>query len=213
MDFIFPLSLLTWRCPYACFLQFACCMKNLSQTADLPKLLSIKEGDHTAFLGLYNTLHIKIFRFFLKRVSLHDTAKDLTQQCFIRLWQFRQTLSEEHSLEKQVFIIARNLLINHIKKEATHNRLKLIHSQSLGKDIIQPSHAVRFEVSNEVSAAIETLPPVRKKIIMLKAFHGCSNKEIASQMSISIKTVEDHVSKAFRHIRQVGVEKFHPQQG
>jgi len=40
---------------------------------------------------------------------------------------------------------------------------------------------------------------------MLKAFHGCSNKEIASQMSISIKTVEDHVSKAFRHIRQVGV--------
>jgi len=179
-------------------------MKNLLQTADLPKLISIKEGDHAAFLDVYNTLHVKIFRFFLKRVSLHDTAKDLTQQCFIRLWQFRQTLSEAYPLEKQIFIIARNLLINHIKKEATHNRLKLRHSQILEKDAIQPSSMSHFEVSNEVSAAIETLSPVRKKIIMLKAFHGCSNKEIASQMSISIKTVEDHVSKAFRHIRQVG---------
>jgi len=180
-------------------------MKNLSQAADLPKLISLKEGDHAAFLDVYNALHIKIFRFFLKRVLLHDTAKDLTQQCFIRLWQFRQTLSEEHSMEKQVFIIARNLLINHIKKEATRKRLALQHIQTLEKDAVQPSSVTHFEVSSEVSAAIDTLPPVRKKILMLKAFHGCSNKEIASQMSISIKTVEDHVSKAFRHIRQVGV--------
>lgn len=92
-------------------------MKNLSQAADLPKLISIKDGDHAAFLEVYNILHARIFRFFLKRVHFHDNAKDLTQQCFIRLWQFRQTLSEDHPLEKQVFIIARSLLINHIKKE------------------------------------------------------------------------------------------------
>ena len=108
-------------------------------------------------------------------------------------------------MEKQVFIIARHLLINHIKKETTRKRLSLEHSQTIEKEAVQPSSAGRFEVSSEVSAALETLPPVRKKILMLKAFHGCSNKEIASQMSISIKTVEDHVSKAFRHIRQVGV--------
>ena len=180
-------------------------MKNSLQAAELPKLISLKEGDHSVFLDVYNTLHIKIFRFFLKRVPLDDTAKDLTQQCFIRLWQFRHTLSEEHPLEKQVFIIARNLLINHIKKETTRKRLTLQHSQTVGKEIVQPSAASHFEISSEVSAAIDTLPPVRKKIIMLKAFYGCSNKEIASQMSISIKTVEDHVSKAFRHMRQVGV--------
>ncbi|MBN9384605.1 MAG: RNA polymerase sigma factor [Chitinophagaceae bacterium] len=188
-------------------------MKNLSQAADLPKLISLKEGDHAAFLDVYNLLHIKIFRFFFKRVLLHDTAKDLTQQCFIRLWQYRHTLSEEHSMEKQVFIIARNLLINHIKKETTRKRLQLLHSQTLGKEMVQPSTAGHFEVSSEVSAAIDTLPPIRKKVIMLKAFYGCSNKEIAAQMSISIKTVEDHVSKAFRHIRQAGGEKLFPQQG
>jgi RNA polymerase sigma-70 factor (ECF subfamily) len=136
-------------------------------------------------------------------VYLHDTAKDLTQQCFIRLWQFRHTLSPDHALEKQVFIIARSLLINHIKKEATQKKLKDNHLAVVGKDIQEPAIDGKLELSNEVNAAIESLPPVRRKIIILKAFHGCSNKEIALQLKISVKTVEDHITKAFRHIRQV----------
>src|SRR5882757_10278310 len=166
----------------------------MNQTADLSKLISIKEGDHTAYLEVYNLLHIKIFRFFLKRISEHDTVKDLTQQCFIRLWQFRHTLSEEHPLEKQIFIIARSLLINHIKKEITQKKLKAGHLQMREKEVLHPVTDHSFEVSDEVNAAIETLPPVRRKIIILKTFHGCTNKEIASQLSISVKTVEDHVT-------------------
>jgi RNA polymerase sigma-70 factor (ECF subfamily) len=176
---------------------------NSSQTADLPKLISIKEGDHAAYLEVYNLLHIKIFRFFLKRIPEHEPVKDLTQQCFIRLWQFRHTLSEEHPLEKQIFIIARGLLINHIKKESTQKKLKAVHLQMKEKEYLHPVMDNSFEVSDEVNAAIQTLPPVRKKIIILKTFHGCTNKEIASQLSISVKTVEDHVTKAFRHIREV----------
>ena len=53
----------------------------------------------------------------------------------------------------------------------------------------------------------------RDEQVLQLLIQGCSNKEIASEMSISVKTVEDHVSKAFRHIRQMGTEKFHPQQG
>src|ERR1700761_4002701 len=99
-------------------------MDNLSISLS-PKLAAIKEGDHAAFIEVYHLMHAKLFRFFLKKIFLHDTAKDLTQQCFIRLWQFRHTLSDQHPLEKQVFIIARSLLINHIKKEATQKKLKV----------------------------------------------------------------------------------------
>jgi RNA polymerase sigma factor (sigma-70 family) len=176
-------------------------MENLSISLS-PKLPAIKEGDHGAFLEVYYLLHAKLFRFFLKKVILHDTAKELTQQCFIRLWQFRHTLSYDHPLEKQIFIIARGLLINHIKKEATQKKVKAVHGRSLVTQA-EPEGETSFERENEVNAAIETLPPVRKRVIILKAFHGFSNKEIAQQMEISVKTVEDHVTKAFRHIRQV----------
>jgi RNA polymerase sigma factor (sigma-70 family) len=172
---------------------------SISLSITLP---AIKDGDHAAFLEVYEALHVKVFRFFLKKIHLHDTAKDLTQQCFIRLWQFRHTLSDQHPLELQIFIIARSLLINHIKKEATQRKIRTAHQRSLPLEE-QPAAGNLFERANEVNAAIETLPPVRKRIIILKTFHGCTNKEIAAQLEISVKTVEDHVSKAFRHIRQV----------
>lgn len=166
------------------------------------KLTAIREGDHLAFIEVYELMHARVFRFFLKKIFLHDTAKDLTQQCFIRLWQFRHTLSDEHPLEKQVFIIARSLLINHIKKEATQKKLKV----AAGKAFVEAFEPLEDELADkklQVNAAIETLPPVRKRVIILKAIHGFSNKEIAQQLQISVKTVEDHVTKAFRHIRQV----------
>jgi RNA polymerase sigma-70 factor (ECF subfamily) len=150
---------------------------------------------------VYYILHAKLFRFFLKRVFLHDTAKDLTQQSFIRLWQFRHTLSYDHPLEKQVFIIARSILINHLRKEVTQKKAMAAHGQSV-ITVVGAADA-SFDKADAVNAAIETLPPVRKRVIILKAFHGFSNKEIAQQMEISVKTVEDHVTKAFRHIRQV----------
>ena len=37
--------------------------------------------------------------------------------------------------------------------------------------------------------------------MILKTFHGCSNKEIAQKLEISVKTVEDHVTKSFRQLR------------
>ena len=166
------------------------------------QLAAIRDGDHAAFIEVYEQMHAKLFRFFLKRVYFHDTAKDLTQQSFIRLWQYRGSLSSEHALEKQIFIIARGLLINHIKKEATQKKLKA----DAGRQMTvasEPASDVLLERANEVNAAIQTLPPVRKRVIILKTFHGFSNKEIAQQLHISVKTVEDHVTKAFRHIRQV----------
>ena len=180
-------------------------MENHTSIVLSSKLPAIKDGDHEAFIEVYNVLHVKIFRFFLKRAGLYDTAKDLTQQCFIRLWQFRHTLSYDHLLEKQIFIIARSLLINHIRKETVQAKLKILHSQTFITQDTQPVNDGLLEKVEEVNAAIETLPPVRKRVLMLKAMHGCTNKEIAQQLEISVKTVEDHVTKAFRHIRQVVV--------
>lgn len=175
----------------------------LNQPIPALGLPAIKNGDHTAFLAVYNSLHIKIFRFFLKKVHTGDTAKELTQQTFIRLWQFRHTLSEAHPLEKQIFIIAHSLLINHFEKETCQKKLKLHQMQAEGVDIYSSDQQASFELSNRINIAIDKLPPVRKKILILKAFHDYSNKEIAQQMEISVKTVEDHITRAFRRMKQL----------
>ncbi|HVU95190.1 MAG TPA: sigma-70 family RNA polymerase sigma factor [Puia sp.] len=163
---------------------------------------SFREGDHAVFIEVYKLFHARLFRWFLKRVYFHDTAMDLTQQSFMRLWQYRESLSLDHELEKRVFIVGRSVLINHLKKEATQKKLKAEAGRHLPVGS-EPVNDLYQERAGEVNAAIQTLPSVRKRVITLKAFHGFSNKEIAQQLHISVKTVEDHVTKAFRHIRQV----------
>jgi len=169
---------------------------------------SIKNGDHAAFLTAYNILHIKVFRFFFKKVCFDDDAKDLTQQCFIRLWQFRHTLSDDYTLDKQVFVIAHSLLVNYFEKRAYQNKIKIIEAEKKLETVDEQNDHLSFELSDHINAAIEILPPVRKKILILKAFHDYSNKEIAQQMEISVKTVEDHITKAFRKMKEVMILLF-----
>lgn len=179
-------------------------MKNLlNEPMLLVPAVSIKNGDHAAFLSVYNVLHIKVFRFFLKKVQVVEVAKDLTQQTFIRLWQFRHTLSETHPLEKQLFIIAHSLLVNHFERENVQQRLKKRHMQPSEETVYSHDLQASYELTDRINLAIDTLPPVRKKILILKAFHDYSNKEIAQQMDISVKTVEDHVTRAFRRMKQL----------
>ena len=163
---------------------------------------AIKQGDQAAFLSVYNALHIKVFRFFLRRVLTNDNAKDLTQQCFIRLWQFRHTLSDNHGLEKQVFVIAHSLLINHFEKQYHQGKIKQQQLRIQNQGIV-PSVNASLELADEIKTAIDGLSPVRKKVLLLKAFHDFSNREIAQEMNISVKTVEDHISKAFRRMKKV----------
>lgn len=165
---------------------------------------SIRNSDHAAFLQAYNDLHIKVFRFFFNRMATEDWAADLTQQTFIRLWQFRHTLTDAYAMETQVFVIARTLLLNHFAKEAS--RKKVLAAQQMHDRLFEPvlpSPTTGFELSDHLRSAIDILPPVRKKVIVLKAFHDFNNREIARALNLSVKTVEDHITKAFRRMREV----------
>src|ERR1700755_76570 len=126
----------------------------LQFAASMDKLAAIRDGDHSAFIEVYDQLHARLFRFFLKRVYFHDTAKELTQQCFIRLWQYRESLSPDHPLEKQIFIIAKSLLINHLKKEATQKKAYAAHGRTIVTEV-QPAGDGQFERTDAVSAAID----------------------------------------------------------
>ncbi|SFD47831.1 RNA polymerase sigma-70 factor, ECF subfamily [Chitinophaga sp. CF118] len=165
-------------------------------------ILLIKKGDEHAFVEMYHLLNRRVFNYFLKKTGQTDVAKDLTQQCFIRLYHYRESLSEQHPLEKQVYIIAKSILINHIRLE-NRRKLRDTNYSKEQSDVESYSH---FEVSDYLEKIIVKLSPVRKKIILLKVHKGLSNKEIAEELSISVKTVENHITKAHQHMRVLSAE-------
>ena len=166
------------------------------------EITAIKKGDRSVFVDIYNRFHAKLFRYFLEKSRSRETAKELTQQAFIKLWQSRHTLSESHPIDSQCFTIASSVLIDHLRKETVERKRRA----QLSDNIVHQAHSfdagVRaFESSDLLHAAAGDLPPVRRSIFLLKMVQGYSNKQIAENLSISIKTVEDHYTKALRQIK------------
>jgi RNA polymerase sigma factor (sigma-70 family) len=164
---------------------------------------AIKRGDQKVFSEVFDAFHGKVFGFFMSRVdSDRDLAMELTQLTFIKLWQSRHTLSLLHPLDKQLFIIAKYALIDHLRKEARASRLmqKAFGKTGPAQPATEPHHTV-FEGKDYVLTRLRCLPPTRRKILQLKVLQGYSNKEIATHLSISIKTVEDHITKGLSELR------------
>ena len=165
----------------------------------MAELTAIKEGKAPAFTRVHNQYQKKVFRFFLKRTSNHDAAGELSQQTFIKLWNSRHTLSDSFSIETQLFTIASTVLVDYLRRRA-HEKKRL--SVLVDKmDELQVTPAKEFEGSDYLQVVVRGLPPARKRIILMKMSSGFTNKEIATQLSISEKTVEDHVTKALRYLR------------
>ncbi|WEK36783.1 MAG: sigma-70 family RNA polymerase sigma factor [Candidatus Pseudobacter hemicellulosilyticus] len=162
--------------------------------------IRLNEG---SFREVYDQFHAKAFRYFLKRTSRQETATELTQQLFIKLWQSRHTLSAAHSLDIQLFTMANSVWIDHLRKEATSRKyFSMVDDFEPMIDSMPASTGLPgIEARDHLRLAMHQLSPVRRKVFILKMMHGFSNQEIAGKLSVSVKTVEDHLWKAMRLIR------------
>lgn len=171
-------------------------------------ILAVKNGDEKAFVAMYHQLNGRVFNFFSKKTREQEVSKDLTQQCFIRLYHYRSSLSLSHPPEKQVYIIARSILINHLRQESRKKvrEIKYVREQSAEGMAMESYDDRRFEAKDYFDKLTLQLSPIRKKVILLKTRQGLSNKEIAEELSISMKTVENHITKANQHLRLISAD-------
>ncbi len=162
-------------------------------------LTCLKEGDHQAFTDVYDTWKRKVYHYCLKRTQDTETAKDLTQQSFIKLWKYRSQLDESISLERQLFQKVRQVYLDWLKKEAQYRK----HFAESPENKENTSYyQINPELRSSLMAALNKLPEKRKKIFELKHIYGYTYKEIAQALGISIKTVDNQLLKAVHELRK-----------
>lgn len=159
----------------------------------------IMEGDEEGFEEAWYTYRDKLYFYFLKKTNSQSISKDLVQETFIKLWRYRSSLRTDLSLSLQLFRIAKTSLIDVLKKQAS-NRTVAVSEEILHTMAGQPAEEENERVSY-LRQEIKALPPIRKKIIEYR-LQGFSNQEIASLLSISKRTVENQLNKAFTEIRK-----------
>lgn len=164
---------------------------------------SIKSGDQLIFKQVFNEYHEKLYYYILKKTQSAYLAEEVVQITFIKLWDHKENLNENYSISTQLFRIATTSLIDLIRKNNT--------SELLLKKLIEKGDNITIndtigkleakELNNKIVKALNTLPPMRREVFKMSRFEEKSHSEIASELKISTKTVENHISRALKQLR------------
>lgn len=179
---------------------------------DNQKVLSIKEtdkiirrmkdDDKSALDDLFHYFYPRLYHFSKALLKMEREIDDLLQEVFIKIWLNRQKINNAESFSAWLFTITKNELLNLIRtnlKEKSFREELFLHAVA---EEYQSLHSIEYE---EIRIAIEkitaSLPEKRQIIFKLSRVEGLSNKAIAQKLSISEKTVEDHITHSIRHIK------------
>ena len=176
----------------------------------LISIADIKSGGQSSFTEVFHLYYTRVYYYFEKKTRSPELARELTQLAFIKLWQFRHTLSDSLPLNVQIFRIASTTLIDYLRSQHAQRKKYILLSETAARTVenAQVQAGTGFEENDYLHSLTSSLSPVRKKVFLLSRMHGHSYKEIAEQLSISIHTVEDHMVKALRHIRAIASHLF-----
>ena len=170
----------------------------------------LESGDIKAFEMLYNEHYTPLCHFAQRFVFDLDTAREIVQDVFVRIWEKRSSLPAEISLKTYLYSSVRNKCIDHLKHLKVENEFQ----KKQIKEVLEPGNnsfnsidhpldgLITKELENAINDAIKNLPNKCREIFELSRFKGLKYQEIAEELNISVKTVETQMSRALESLKK-----------
>ncbi len=168
-------------------------------------LTALAQGDESALRQIFDRYYNGLLGAVFRIVPDEDTCQDLVQEVFVELWRKRADLDIHTSLQAYLRRAAVNRALNHLK---TQRRVQLQESDDWATTVdTSPSDIRQLEKQENLEAAlhkaIELLPEKCRLVFSLSRFEHMSHREIAAQLDISVKTIENQITKAMKLLREV----------
>jgi RNA polymerase sigma-70 factor (ECF subfamily) len=168
----------------------------IEHPTDAELTVAIINSDLHAFRVLHKRYFEALFRFVCRRTS-EETARDLIQDLFLRVWEMREKLDPHKPIKPFLYRLATNISIDHFRKSRKEqNRVPL----SFDNDI--PIVAEDNDLILTIRTAIEELPEPLRLTFELNRFEGIKYREIAEMLDVSVKTVESRMAKALKILNE-----------
>lgn len=165
-------------------------------------LVMLKNDREEAFTELFNYYKPAIYDVARRFLQSHALAEEIVQDVFLKVWVKRAEMSAIRNFNAYLFIMARNLIFDRIKKIS----FETIAKAELGKELFNiddTEHLVRqHQCQQLLKQSIELLPPQQKIVYQLAKVEGLSHEKIAEKMNLSRLTVKAHMAKALQTIRK-----------
>lgn len=183
---------------------------------DIKTKSELKRGNPEAFKEVFRLLYSRLKGYCKLFISDESQVEDIIQESFITLWEKRESIKPNKSVESYVFVIVRNRCLNVLKKQKLEDgRIEL---DNLNVIELQYLYQLDFTKKEENSMeelliisfqnAVNKLPDKMRQVFTRCKIEGHKQKEVAQELGISLKMVEKHISKAKQQIRDKLIKQY-----
>jgi RNA polymerase sigma-70 factor (ECF subfamily) len=167
----------------------------------------IRQGDIKQFETLFRSSYVSLVKYAGTLIKDRDTAEEIVQDLFFRIWQDREKINIESSLNGYLFRAVHNRCLHHIE----HLRVVERHANEMSLNATaeseNPAEILQYkELQAKIAGILERLPERCGKIFCMNRFEGLKYTEIAEKLSVSVKTVEANIGRALKEFRKALAE-------
>jgi RNA polymerase sigma-70 factor (family 1) len=178
-------------------------MMKPAETDDKALIEAMKKGSEAAFTMLFDRYYHKLYSFSLKMLRSKDTSQEIVHGTFIRIWNTKDRISDVLSFEPYLIVIAKNLIVDHVRKIATEKdylkEVKMHQATHTNNTTESIEYNELIEISNK---AVNAMPEKQREIYKLSRDEGLSYNQIAERLGISSNTVKVHIYNSLKHIKK-----------
>lgn len=163
----------------------------------------LREGSKAAFHRLFDTYGPKILAFANSYLKNEAEAEELLQEVFLKLWEVRETLDSSKNIKSFLFKICINMIYDFIRKKNLSKAYADYSVQNLPfSDNNTWQEVIYHDMVNQLQALVAHMPEQRQRIFRLNKEEGLPIEDIARQLNLSHRTVENHLYRAVLFLKE-----------
>jgi RNA polymerase sigma-70 factor (ECF subfamily) len=170
-----------------------------------PKEIHIIElfnkNPHQAMSMLYDEYYKYLYETVYRIIPVDEDVQDILQNVFIEIWRKYEVINIQNSLKLYLRKAAINRCMNHLRQNTRVPQTQLVDELEIEQDCELQLQIEAEETSKLLDATIDSLPLKCRIVFGLSRYEDMNYNEIAENLGISVKTVEHHITKALKLLR------------
>lgn len=170
---------------------------------DLDLVKRLQQNEEEALTIIYKEYWQIMYMAAYNLVKDRSVCEDIVQEVFISLWQRREKLQIKTSLKSYLYTSTVYKVYDHFSKNKKMLKDELFDNFENKIEASNPeTKLMHEELIRHLDAIVDSLPDKCREVYKLSRENMLSNKEIAEQLNISQRTVEGHISKALKILKE-----------
>lgn len=165
-------------------------------------LSALKNDDVKAFDKLFSEYGKRLYHFAYGYLKSKEEAEGVVQEVFLKIWKNRKQINPDLSFKAYLFKIAYHYILELFEQNTRQQAYRHTIIEEAIEFTDETNEVLNYHfLLEKVETLIQKLPSRQKEILLKRKKDGIPVKEIATQLGISPKTVENHLTEAIKNLK------------